>query len=103
MSEWERENLWSIMNDAEDRARERGRTIDTLPADRCTACGRKLAPNRLLVEVDTGGNVILPGSRLSGDDAASQGYWEIGPECAKRVLTRDEIKQVRKAMKETNP
>lgn len=99
--EFQRENLWTIMIESENKAAARGRQIDTLSADRCTACGRKVADNALLVEVDTGGNVILPGSPLSGTDA-SQGFWEIGPECAKKVLTADERKAVRLAAEATS-
>jgi hypothetical protein len=97
-SEFVRENLWDLLVEAETKAAERGRQIDTIAADRCTACGRKVGANGLLVEVDTGGNVILPGSPLAGTEA-SQGWWEIGSECAKRVLTAAERKQVRAAMK----
>lgn len=46
--------------------------------DFCTECGRKLGANPLYFEVNTGWEVIVPGS----DEANSQGCFPIGQTCA---------------------
>lgn len=87
------ENLWTIHAEAIRKAEARGRDLPE-GEGHCTACGRKVGASVLLVEVSVGGDVILPGDpRANGPD--SQGYWELGSECAKRVLTPEQIKAVR--------
>ena len=44
----------------------------------CIQCGRKTGKNAYLVNVSTGGAVLHPAS-----EAYSQGFWNIGRECAK--------------------
>jgi hypothetical protein len=44
----------------------------------CIQCGRKTGKNAYLVNVSTGGEVLHPAS-----EATSQGFWNIGRECAK--------------------
>lgn len=97
--EFVRENLWTIHAAARDSYEDRGRVF---PADtdangeRCVACGRKIGKSVLTVEVHVDGYVILPGDPASGT-IDSQGEWNLGSECSKRVLTRDEIATIRAA------
>jgi hypothetical protein len=44
----------------------------------CIQCGRKTGKNAYRVNVSTGGEVLHPAS-----EAESQGFWDIGSECAK--------------------
>jgi hypothetical protein len=44
----------------------------------CIQCGRKTGKNAYLVNVSTSGAVLHPAS-----EADSQGFWQIGRECAK--------------------
>lgn len=94
---WTRENLWKIHADAERKAEERGRWLNEGEGF-CTACGRKVGASVLVVEVSIDGDVILPGDPRSGG-MDSQGCWDLGSECAKRVLTADERKMIRAAAK----
>ena len=45
----------------------------------CIQCGRKVGKNAYLVNVSTGGAVLHPAR-----EADSQGFWNIGRECAKK-------------------
>lgn len=93
---WIRENVWDLHHAARLRYEDRGQWFphDVDPTNRCAVCGRKVGTSVLWAEVSVGGDVILPGDeRSNGLD--SQGWWALGSECAKRVLTRDEIKMVR--------
>ena len=44
----------------------------------CIQCGRKTGKNAYLVNVSTAGELLHPAS-----EAESQGFWNIGSECAK--------------------
>ena len=44
----------------------------------CVQCGRKVGKNSYLVHLDTKGAIAHPAG-----EAASQGYWPVGRECAK--------------------
>jgi len=94
-----REDLWKINYAAEERAHNNGRAFRALDDGYCTACGRQLGKSPLTVNVHVDGHVILPDDPMYGDftNPLFQGTWEIGPECAKRVMTADEIKSVREA------
>lgn len=87
------ENLWQIKNDAEARYEARGTTFPEAD-DRCTACGRRLGKNPIMVEVSIDGTVILPGDPAS-EGPESQGWWNLGSECVKRVLSPAQIKAQR--------
>lgn len=90
-------DLWSISNAAEERARANGRAFRNYDDGFCTACGRKLGANPLTVQVHVSGQVILPSDPLFNDvnSPVFQGTWEIGPECAKKVMTPAQIAEVR--------
>lgn len=45
----------------------------------CIQCGHKTGKNAYLVNVSTSGEVLHPAS-----EAGSQGFWNVGRECAKK-------------------
>jgi len=47
----------------------------------CNMCGRKLGKNPYFVHLSIDGT-LLP---IGAEDSESQGYWEIGSECAKKI------------------
>lgn len=97
MGEWTRENLWSIYAAAEAKAEQRGRRFLGGEPGHCTACGRAVGASVLIVAVHIDGHVITPDDPMHGDQTHPhyQGTWELGRECAKRVLTAAEIRVIR--------
>lgn len=84
--EFQPENLWRINSEAEERANRSGREFAAGDPGHCTACGRKTKPDALVVEVSIDGLVMRYDDPASGTDE-SQGWWTLGPECAKRVMS----------------
>ena len=70
--------ITTIEFNAGDRAPINEKAMSSL--DHCFVCGRKLGKNAYHFEVNTGWQIIVPGS----DEANSQGGFPIGSECAKK-------------------
>jgi len=52
----------------------------------CCICGKKVGKGSALVHMDTSGNIIPPLKEgQNEEDVDSQGCWDIGSECLKRV------------------
>ena len=95
-TDFQPESLWAINAEAHRKAEANGRFLDD-SVGRCMACGRKVT-NGLAVEVAISGYVIPLGDPRSGTDE-SQGWWDIGPECIRRVLSPEQRKALRAAQK----
>lgn len=47
----------------------------------CVLCGRTIGKNPWYVQQSTGGTILAP----NYEGPESQGFWEIGSECAKKI------------------